>query len=140
VTINGGNELHFDESLACPGWHPEKDTMHCLALRQHGAEPPAPVPEEGILKGRLLVAAPNPAKDRAEAYFRCAEGDKARLALVSLAGDIVSTLELGQQETGVAKADLDLRAMAPGIYLVVLMTDEGFGMKTRASFKLAVLR
>jgi uncharacterized repeat protein (TIGR01451 family) len=90
--------------------------------------------------GKVLASFPNPVLDSATAVFRLDEDSKVGLILVDLSGQPVKGLQLGNLGKGEHQAALGINGLAPGIYYLVLQTDSGFGMKTRAVFKLAKIR
>ncbi len=93
----------------------------------------------GVAKGRLFVA-PNPAGEKARANFVLEKAGRARLRLLSLAGETVQLADLGFIPAGEHSQDLDTSRLASGLYLLVLETDEKLGWAPRQKFKAAILR
>jgi hypothetical protein len=89
---------------------------------------------------KVLVAAPNPAKDHCLLIWRQEFAGGARLRLYNLIGEPVSVIDAGWGPAGERSQEALLGSLASGIYLVSLETDEGMGWRARALSKLAVVR
>jgi hypothetical protein len=90
--------------------------------------------------GKDLVVGPNPASGRAYAFFRLAEAGQASLLVSNVLGETVLRSASQAWDAGVHKQDLDVGALAPGIYIVQLIANAGPGWGLRAAFKMAVIR
>lgn len=93
-----------------------------------------------VPEGKYIIAAPNPAHDRARFGVWLDEPAKVRVSLVNLAAEMVQTIDLGEQPEGEIVRDLDLTKCAPGIYFLVYQIDEGHGMHPKETFKMAIIR
>ena len=82
---------------------------------------PAPPQPEDVAFG-LGVPYPNPASGRLTVPFRPAEAGPVRLAVYDVLGREVALLRSGEQSAEPDAALLDVGALAPGVYLVVLET------------------
>jgi hypothetical protein len=94
----------------------------------------------GLPEGRELLLVPNPAQLQAAVFYRAEQASQAQLRLLDLSGGHRRTLVLRTGEAGTTRAELDLRGLPPGVYLAVLLTDEGLGLRERETFKLGVTR
>jgi hypothetical protein len=77
-------------------------------------ELPAGRAPRGIRLGR------NPAGDRATVSFCLAAGADVRLCVIDAAGRAVAEFDAGRRGAGPHSAELDLRGLAAGVYLVEL--------------------
>jgi hypothetical protein len=93
-----------------------------------------------LLSGKSIVAYPNPAKESAKVIFKMDKVGRAYVMGYSINGDPVFRKDLGEMRQGLHSADLDLARLSSGIYFLIFMEDSGFGVKTRGTFKLSVLR
>ncbi|HTB35129.1 MAG TPA: T9SS type A sorting domain-containing protein, partial [bacterium] len=95
-------------------------------------ETPVPV-------GQVFVY-PNPARDNAMAEYKADHAEGLRLMIFDVAGEAVDQENLGQAFVGKNLIPLRLSKLAPGIYWVELLADEGSGYQPRSHFKLAIVR
>ena len=92
-----------------------------------------------IAVDRLFVY-PNPARDLATAEFRCSRPQSLQVRFFNLAGEAVDQVDFGAAVVGKNLIPLRLSKLAPGIYWVQLMSDQGEGYKPTQHFKLAIVR
>ena len=71
-----------------------------------------------------LAAWPNPAAGAAEVRFTLDAAGPARLSVYDALGREVALLAEGEREAGDHRAALDTAVLAPGVYLVRLMTGD----------------
>ncbi len=90
--------------------------------------------------GKKLLVGPNPAKSDARIFFKVDAASALRFVIVNTAGEVVMNENLPSQAVGEWSHPLSFNSLAPGVYLVVYLADEGFGFKTKATFKLAVVK
>lgn len=97
-----------------------------------------PSPERTASKGstgaeRLGLSAPqpNPTAGASLVRFALGEAGPARLVVYDALGREVAVLADGEHAEGTHLANLDGRALAPGVYLVRLTTDDGMAETTR---------
>jgi hypothetical protein len=91
------------------------------------------------VRGKALVAAPNPARSSVTVRFDLPQAGHYRLRLVSLAGETVASLDLGPQPPGPGSVRMFLAGAAPGLYYLAGQLDSGEGFKLQGMFKLAVV-
>jgi subtilase family serine protease len=89
--------------------------------------------------GQLFVY-PNPARDQATAEYKADHAEGLRVVIFDLAGESVLEVNRGQAAVGKNLIPLRLSKLAPGIYWVELLADEGAGYQPRSHFKLAIVR
>ena len=94
--------------------------------------PAEPAPEAGAL---ALAVHPNPVRSVASVPYALAASGRVRLSVVDVLGREVAVLADGDRPGGEHRAVLDARALAAGVYVVVLDTEAG-----RASRTLTVVR
>ena len=92
-----------------------------------------------LAPGDDLMAVPNPNHGQATVAFRLEKAGNARLTLVDLAGEVVWQKTIEGLPEGESHAEMDLAAMASGVYVLVLEGEGDFGMKRLGSFKVAVV-
>jgi hypothetical protein len=116
------------------------ETIDCGALCGGHAGKPKPLDSSlGMPEGKDLLVAPNPMSTHATVFFRLLQAaGRVRLTVADLQGNVVQSQVLGAQAAGVHKQELSLQGVSPGIYLIALESDEGFGYKARSVFKVAV--
>ena len=93
-----------------------------------------------VPEGRWLIAAPNPASDEVQVWFRTPEGGSAKLALFSVNGERVLARHFSELRSGENSVTLSLNGVASGLYYLALFTDNGMGVAHRDIFKLAVVK
>jgi DNA-binding beta-propeller fold protein YncE len=99
------------------------------------------LPKVSLLpKGRDMIVFPNPARNFGQVVFKLEESAKVALMVFNLAGEPVKRMNLGELATGEHSHALDMRGFASGLYYLMLQTDEGWGWKTKAVFKVAIVR
>ena len=86
-------------------------------VRTEGATPLAAL--------RLDAPVPNPAASAARVAFRLGAAGPARLSVVDVLGREVARVVDGVQAAGAHEVPLDLRTLAPGVYVVRLLSVEG---------------
>jgi DNA-binding beta-propeller fold protein YncE len=102
-------------------------------------------PKSGPLAALLslqkpVIAYPNPAGRVAKVGYYLPSPSQVRLALLTLGGQNVAVLNLGDQPAGIGTASFDLGHLASGIYFVILETNSGSGWTGKGIFKLSVLK
>jgi hypothetical protein len=87
-----------------------------------------------------MIAVPNPSSGQVFVFFSLNLSGNTSLLLEDLAGETVGNWNLGEEPSGTQRTKIDVSNMAPGIYFLILQSDEGTGWQVRSTFKIAIIR